>query len=192
MYKLCKSEQSAARQKELEQGLMELMRTTRYEEISISDLCQQMNIPRKAFYRYFSGKDGALHGLIDHTLLEYESFDVVKKANKRTLVGDLQRFFGFWQCHSPLLEALDKSDLFGMLTQRSIDYAISETVFPERLMSAEDIQMRGHVIQFAICGMMTMVLQWYRSGYQARQEDMAKIAARLLERPLFPNLEKLL
>ena len=71
MYKLCKTEQSAQRQRQLEEGLLTAMRTKRYEESSISDLCDQMGIPRKSFYRYFSGKDGALHALIDHTLMEH-------------------------------------------------------------------------------------------------------------------------
>ncbi len=192
MYKLCKSEQSATRQRELEHGLMEMMRTTRFEDISISDLCQQMNIPRKAFYRYFSGKDGALHGLIDHTLWGYEGFDSQLRPGRRTLKGELERFFEFWQSNHHLLEALDNGDLFGILIQRSIDYAVAETVLPNRFLSAEDIQMRGHVIQFAICGMMTMVIQWYREGYTTGRQEMARIAARLLERPLFPDMEKLL
>ena len=82
MYKLCKTEQSAQRQRQLEEGLLAAMRTKRYEEITISDLCDQMGIPRKSFYRYFSGKDGALHALIDHALLDYESFtaEFLKKS----------------------------------------------------------------------------------------------------------------
>ena len=72
MYKLCKTEQSAQRQRELEQGLLAIMNSTRYEDITVSDMCQKLNIPRKSFYRYFSSKDGALHALIDHTLMEFE------------------------------------------------------------------------------------------------------------------------
>ena len=75
MYKLCKTEQSAARQRQLEQGLLQVMSTSRYEDINVSGLCQKMGIPRKSFYRYFSSKDGALHALIDHTLMEYGIFD---------------------------------------------------------------------------------------------------------------------
>ena len=69
MYKMCKTEQSAARQRELEEGLLNIMLSRHYDEISVSELCDQLNVPRKSFYRYFSGKDGALHALIDHTLL---------------------------------------------------------------------------------------------------------------------------
>ena len=45
MYKICQSEQSAKRQKELEQGLLQLMLRHNYEDISVSDLCEHMNIP---------------------------------------------------------------------------------------------------------------------------------------------------
>ena len=60
MYKICQTEQSARRQRELEQGLLQLMLRKNYEDISVSDLCEHMALPRKSFYRYFSSKDGAL------------------------------------------------------------------------------------------------------------------------------------
>ena len=56
MYKLCKTGQSAQRQKELERGLLKMMKHRRFEEISVSDLCDQMQLPRKSFYRYFSAR----------------------------------------------------------------------------------------------------------------------------------------
>ena len=71
MYKICKTEQSSQRQRQIEQGLFQLMRIMRYEDISISDLCEKLQIPRKTFYRYFSGKDGALYALIDHILIDF-------------------------------------------------------------------------------------------------------------------------
>ena len=74
MYKQCRTEQSAARQRALEQGLMETMMNCHYDEITVSDLCEYMQIPRKSFYRYFSNKEGALHALIDHALMDFDSF----------------------------------------------------------------------------------------------------------------------
>ncbi len=188
MYKLCKTEQSAARQRQLEQGLMELMTAMQYEDISVSDLCQQMQIPRKAFYRYFSGKDGALHAMIDHTLLEYEAFGYAHKNRRRTLTGELTQFFAFWQQHDRLLNALCRSNLSGVLMDRTIEYAISETVVPGRFLENEELGMRSHVVQFAICGLMSMVLRWHQNGYLENAQEMAQVAARLLEKPLFPDV----
>lgn len=193
MYKFCKTEQSAARQRELEHGLLQVMSTLRYEDINVSDLCQKMGIPRKSFYRYFSSKDGALHALIDHTLMEYESFGGNRLARVgRTLHGDLKSFFEFWIQHEKLLNALERSSLSGVLIERSISYAASETVFPNRFLPGEDRGMRQHVVMFAVCGLMTMVLQWHHGGYQESASDMAVVAARLVTQPLFPNVSHLL
>ncbi len=192
MYKLCKTEQSAARQRQLEQGLLAAMLTARYEDINVSDLCQRLNIPRKSFYRYFSGKDGALHALIDHTLMEYEGFSVNLKTDRRTLSGDLEHFFEFWQVHKGLLDALQRSDMSGILVERSIDHAVSEAVFPGRFLPNEARVVQNHVVTFAICGLMTMMVQWHRSGYRESPQSLALVAERLLTQPLFPFASTLL
>ena len=71
MYKMCKTEQSARRQRELEEGLLRAMSNCHYEQISVSDLCDRCAIPRKAFYRYFTGKDGALYALMNMMHSDY-------------------------------------------------------------------------------------------------------------------------
>ena len=97
MYKLCKTEQSARRQRELEQVLARMMLTTRYEEITVSDFCAFAGIPRKAFYRYFSSKDGVLHALIDHTMMEYEQFrDPGSRADYKSMLKEMEHFYQFW------------------------------------------------------------------------------------------------
>ncbi|MBQ8579981.1 MAG: TetR/AcrR family transcriptional regulator [Oscillospiraceae bacterium] len=188
MYKLCKSEQSARRQRQLEEGLLRVMNVTSFEDITISDLCQQLGIPRKSFYRYFSSKDGALHALIDHTLMEYEQFNAARPADSRSLNRDLETYFLFWLEKKPFLDALAKNGINGMLFERSLRYVSTETVLPSRLLDGEAQRMRQHVISFTICGLMTMMLQWYADGYKETPAEMAAIAARLITMPLFPDI----
>jgi AcrR family transcriptional regulator len=192
VYKLCKTEQSAARQRALEMGLLAAMQTRRYEDINISDLCHRMGIPRKSFYRYFSGKDGALHALIDHTLMEYESFAGRHEREKRTLTGDLEQYFLFWLEQKVLLDALERSGMSGILIERTIRHAISETVLPQRFMTQENRQMQQHVIKFAVCGLTTIVLHWHHDGYKESPRSLATVAERLLTQPLFPEASQLL
>jgi len=193
MYKLCKTEQSANRQRQLEQGLLQAMLTSQYDEISVSELCSRLDIPRKAFYRYFDGKEGALHALLDHTLMAYESFPVIyAEGEKRTLVRDLEQFFLFWIRQKPLLDALQRSGLSGVLIERAIAHAAVETTVPRRFLRAEAQQMQQHVTMFGICGLMSMVLQWHHDGYGESAHFMASVAVRLLTQPLFPDAQKLL
>ena len=185
MYKLCKTEQSAARQRELEHGLVVVMNTMRYEDISVSDLCEKLNIPRKSFYRYFSSKDGALHALIDHTLMEFDVASDYVESKKRSMQSDLETFFLFWVQQKPLLDALERSGLSGILIERAIDYSVSEGTFAADILSNETARMQRPVMMFAVCGLMTMMIQWHHDGYRDSVSDMAKVAKRLLTKPLF-------
>lgn len=184
MYKLCKTEQSANRQRELEQGLLEVMATCHYEEITISDLCEKMGIPRKSFYRYFSGKDGALHALIDHTMLRYEeigSFEQFQLGSAGE--NELVRFFTFWKKQKPLLDALERSGLSGIMIERIMNLSLSEA----GLRNIYDSSRMGegeYTVLFAVCGLMAMVFQWHHGGYQQPEERMAEMAYRVMSRPL--------
>jgi AcrR family transcriptional regulator len=190
MYKMCKTEQSARRQQELEEGLLQAMGNCHYEQISVSDLCDRCGIPRKAFYRYFSGKDGALYALIDHTLLQYEGFQFDEPSvEMRSYQSDLEQFFRFWLRQKPLLDALKRSDISGVLVTRAIEHALSDVGMPIRFLPQQDRAARRHAIMFGVCGLMSMVLDWHDSGYDLSPREMSVIAAKLMTEPLFAQID---
>lgn len=191
MYKLCKTEQSAARQRELEMGLLKAMENSRYEDISVSDLCDQLQIPRKSFYRYFTSKDGALHALLDHTLMEFEDYAMSYQSGyNRTVQLDLESFFQFWYQHKALLDALARSGIVGMLIERAIAYALTDDILPRRFLPEENLEMQKQITMFGVCGLMSMVLTWHHSGFEKSAGEMARTAARMLSQPLFPQAER--
>lgn len=192
MYKQCRTEQSANRQRLLEEGLLKAMTAQHYDEISVSDLCAQMEIPRKSFYRYFSSKEGALHALLDHALLDFESFaGPYFTGDQKRMQQDMERVFAYWQHRKPLLDALRRSNLSGVLIQRAIEHALSESAFHRSFLPSEDRTAQEYVTMFAVCGMMSMVVQWHHDGYPQSIHQMAQIAVRLLSRPLFPDAESI-
>lgn len=187
MYKLCKTDQSSQRQRELEQGLLAMMENKRFEEISVSDLCDRMQIPRKSFYRYFSSKEGALFALLDHTLMEFYETGGIEGLRGGTPTGDLERFFVFWKTHKKLIDAIQRSNLSGMLVERAVNLAKQEKLMPGYVKSWEDT-LQDVAMSFAVCGLMSMVLQWHYEGYRIPTERMAQAAVSMLSRPLIPNL----
>lgn len=189
MYKQCHTEQSSRRQRQLEQGLLNAMLKKHYDEISVSDLCDEMGIPRKSFYRYFSSKDGALHALIDHALLDYDSFSVAESVvQKQTAVRFMEKMFSYWIQCKPLLDALEKSNLSGELIQRAIAYSKQQDNIPVFLVT-NDRQVQDYGTMFAVCGLMSMLVQWHHDGFSQSVEQMAQLAVRLLSQPLFPNVD---
>lgn len=186
MYKLCKTEQSTVRQRQIEEGLLALMQTRRYDDITVSDLCARLEIPRKSFYRYFSGKDGALIALLDHRLMEYENRpDENVNLWEHVFYVDLDWFFTFWKLQKPLLDALEHSGLSGMLVERAIRNSREAQIFDYGSYSPEYVEAST---AFTVCGIMSMVLQWHHEGYGRSVEEMAALARELLGRPLVPGL----
>lgn len=184
MYKLCKTEQSAERQRQLEQGLQKAMLTQQYELISVSDLCDRLEVPRKSFYRYFSSKEGALFALIDHTLMEFIQVPPKsRKSRESAAIADLERFFVFWHERKSFLEALKRSRLSGLLVERATSHALNERLMPMFLYD-EPEHFQKMAMTFVVCGLLSMVLDWHQGGYQQTPAYMAQMATQMLSHPL--------
>lgn len=185
MYKICHTEQSFKRQRSIEKGLLALMLKHQYEDISISDLCASLQIPRKTFYRYFSSKDGALYALLDHTMMDFQLSEN-NPFNKSAAPEVLQRFFYFWYEQAPLLHALQRSSLCGILVERATTFALREKMMP-RYMLSWDSQYQTIALSFAISGLMTMVIQWHLQHFLQTPEEMTRIATTMLTQPLISS-----
>lgn len=182
MYKRCVTEQSARRQRELEAGLLAAMATRQYEDISISDLCDTMGVPRKSFYRYFSSKDGALYALIDHTLSEFSGEFFTQEIT--ATIDTLERFFRFWKAHADFLDALSKSDLGGILLQRSIMLVMDQELLSKQLLPFDRKSSQEYAITFLISGLMSTVVQWHLSSFQEDPRELAVIAAQMMTKQI--------
>ena len=188
MYKKCATEASAARQRQLEQGLLAAMSKRRYEEITVSDLCEELGIPRKSFYRYFSGKEGALHALIDHTIQEFEMEYIPQMiVEKSNFQQGVELYFRFWLKKKAFLDALQRSGLSGVLMERSITNAARSALEENRHLLPEHRTMKMESIVFALCGLTSMVVRWHHDGYTMDVKSMSTLATRLLTQPLFPE-----
>ncbi|MBQ7001923.1 MAG: TetR/AcrR family transcriptional regulator [Oscillospiraceae bacterium] len=185
MYKQCQTARSAARQRELEQGLLQIMQKKRYEDISVSDLCVELGVPRKSFYRYFSGKDGALYSLIDHALMDYDGFDIYREqAQENQPLYYMEQVLLYWVGQRQLLDTLEKSNLSGMLIQRAMAYSKNIDTIP-RFMQITDPQLREYGTMVTVCGLMTMIVRWHHDGFTKDPKEMAQLALRLFTQPLF-------
>ena len=181
MYKKCKSEQSSARQRKLENGLLEIMQLHHYNDISVNDICAHMQIPRKSFYRYFSNKDGALYALLDHTL-EDCSRNIDQQHTIEQAIG---KFFSFWDDHKMLLDALERSNLSVKLLDRACEFAMLEHGLVNRLMQRFPFFEKKAVVIFLSTGLINIVLDWHKNNTQTHIDKMVKTVTTLLIEPLF-------
>ena len=177
MYKICHTEESSQRQRGLEQGLLEALGSKPYEKITLTELCSQLNIPRKTFYRYFPTKDDCLLALVDHTLSDCN--DIALKGWDGSTALDEQvllRFFRYWLEHRSFLDAIQDNGLQPLLLDRT-------TVIVDRMKERSSFGhfARDQVEYFIAQGLMTTVLRWHHFGFQSSPEEMAAVFGHLLE-----------
>jgi len=145
----------------------------------LTDLCRQLGIPRKSFYRYFPTKEDCLLALIDHTL--YDCNDIALKGwnGSGTLDENVQlRFFRFWKEHQLLLDVIRDNGFQYLLLDRT-------TVIVDRMKENTEPQSfaRDQVEYFVAYGLMTTVLRWHHYGFRSSPEEMAEVFAHILQSP---------
>ena len=187
MYKQCKTERSEARQRLIENTLFDMMRHGSYDDITVTELCDVLKMPRKAFYRYFDDKDSALRALIAHTLEDYVKTPV-DTTGPRYLSKELSAFFNFWIEKRELLEALDRNGRLTEIMTLSLEFPLDTVVSLDKLLPNEEPAMRDKIYRFAIGGLISIVIEWFRDDFATPVDEITRLAVRVLTKPPFPIL----
>ena len=179
MYKHCATEESARRQRQLESCLLELMLVGNYSQITISHICDLAGISRKSFYRYFSSKEGCLCALMDHAIFDGASYYLPGHTDDRSVQINYTRFFQYWKEQHRLLDALSQNNLSMALVERMLVYISQEErefqiLYRDRKDDAHERSL------FYIGGIMSLVLDWHRSGYRKSIAQMSHILSDLI------------
>lgn len=176
MYKICHTEGSSQRQRQLERGLLLAMQNRSYEKITLTDLCRQLEISRKSFYRYFPTKDDCLLALIDHTLSDCNTVALTGwEGNQELKQIHLERFFTYWRDQKHFLDAIRDNGFRYLLLERT-------AVIVDAMKENEPITdfARNQVEYFVAHGLMATILRWHHFGFQSPPEKMALTFAQLL------------
>lgn len=176
MYRHCTTEETARRQRQLEQCLLHAMERKRYADISVRALCQDAGISRMAFYQYFDSKDDALLALIDHTLQDFGSFGCTP--------GELERFTAYWRQNKPLLDVLHANQMDDLLTDRALELVLAEDYdFRSWLRPAAD-DCEDFILRFTVQGIICVIQTWHRNQFCQTTGQIAGLLQRILLQPL--------
>ena len=142
-----------------------------------------MNIPRKAFYRYFNTREGALLALIDHRL-EDMARSLQGGKSKDSVLMNMDAFLHRFMEQKPFLDILKENDLHSLMIKRAIIKAMDGSIFPLHLTADLSNYVHRQGVLMTISGMFTVLLSWHDSGFACPVKHMAEIIYTLTTQPI--------
>ena len=182
MYKHCNTEEAARRQRQLEQCLLELMADIPYSAVTIAQICDRAGVSRKSFYRYFDSKEGCLHALLDHIIMDGSAYFLPEKNADNPSLDFCIRLFQYWQHQTPLLNALEKNGQSLQLLQRMVRYILEEEPAYASFVGISPEYIMEHTV-YTVGGLMGLVLTWHHEGYHKTAEQMGHLLYQLSQHP---------
>jgi len=176
MPKPCVTEQSARRQRWIENGLLELMLRRTFDEITVTDLCRHLELPRRSFYRYFRDLPDVLDSLLEHT------FQDMAISERPLSLEEFAEHYRFWMDRRELLDALGRSGLIRMLFEYTIRYTDTDAI--RDYIASDDPGMSRQISTFILTGFISLVIDWHADQFRRTPEEMARLAWSLLFSPI--------
>ncbi|MBQ6999838.1 MAG: TetR/AcrR family transcriptional regulator [Oscillospiraceae bacterium] len=172
------------RQRQIEDCLFENLQHIPYHSISVSDLCRQVGISRKAFYNYYQDKDACFCAIVDRLIREamIQAAAVPADASPmETVVAMLD----FWKNQKVFFDVLIRNSLYHFFLLRNIDYVLQENQGVLKLLNTPEVHSDMDILACYVSSQITLVLQWYFRSFDTPTEEMARKLLRLLHVPMF-------
>lgn len=187
MFKSCQTEYAHQRKKLLQTSLLDLLDVKPYQDITVKDICQQADIPRRTFYHYFESKEDVLDTIVADTMMLC-SLEVASgcQTGKGSVLASFSRIFRFWQVdeYRRRLDLLLKNGLEPRLMTYSSNWVRTET-FSFLRQADLDPKLMEIGLMVGVVDFFSLLFYWSRNGYQETAEQMAEYAVWVLPRAFY-------
>ena len=186
MTTFCHTEYAVQKKALLETSLLNLMLQHPYKEITVTDICQEAEIPRRTFYHYFESKDDVLDAMIENLMQRCflnVMFDLHlgPECKKESFV----RIFRFWEGDNRTkLDALIRNGLESRLMTWSLQFIRAERI---GILSNSNLDPKLVEIglMVGVTDFFSLLFYWSRDGYLETPEQMAEYAIWVLPQAFF-------
>lgn len=185
----CKQQGKAAKyvQKKILSALLCLMEHFSFEEITITQVCQEAQISRASFYRNYDNKENALLHNIEQLTenfkqdSEQDMYNFQKEANSPKTSAEhlFHLWFQFIFDNQDFFKLLSKNHLFYMFQQVGIS-PNDDSFYIRHLYTVYHVpELNKYLFNCVISAQYSMVEQWVANGCQENVNQMAKLMTNL-------------
>ncbi len=179
MYKKQTSRIAMQSQNWIADSVVRLLETYSFQEITVTQICQEAQLVRKTFYRNFETKEDVLHYILDHL---FESFQGKIDIYTMEPFEIFTHYYEYWAEKKQLLTYLHRDDLFYILTKKYIEYA--DSIRLHFLFMKGDINkqtgLEPYVVHFIAGGMVAILEHWLELDFKESIATLTSLTETLL------------
>lgn len=155
-------------------ALFSLMKRKPFQQITITEICEEAAIGRKTFYRNFELKEDVIDFQLDLLCAEYE-----KAINDAPLDEKLRQHLAFIQSHTDYFITLYNNGL------QQIANAKFSVFLPDTMpLWSENPVEQAYRSQYIIAGIEAVQRVWVERGFKESLDDVVAIVQRAHERQI--------
>lgn len=177
---------SPQRKAQIEDTLLDLMAHIPYEQITVKDIAEKLNIARKTFYHYFPNKTACLESLADRLIFECSLAEMQTLPPDAPVQAIYELRLRFWITHRNFLEAINRNGLGAFLLDRFLQYLKREDKLLQQKLSRPHMKMDEDILFFYMSGQLFLLLRWCHEGFSLSVDEMVRKYLRLTHEPLLP------
>lgn len=183
MYKNCRDQKTATRQKEIALAAIEVLANNTSKRYSTAQLCEMISIPRRTFYHYFETQDDLFSYCIQYLQDEYVHYDLSVSPVKSSQEA-LEVNFRFWYQEQNIIRVLIEYGKYYALVYHIGDN-LAKNGFGDFVSYYEKgsrtYQLNTRLLVLTI---MTIFLDWMDDGFCTPVSIIARSAVELITKPL--------
>lgn len=160
-------------------ALLSLMKRKPFQQITVTEICEEAAIGRKTFYRNFELKEDVLDFYMDHLCLAFE-----KEILGKTTDEQLYLYFSFSKQNIDFFSALNQNGLLP-LCQRKFSKFLPDTM----PIWSEDAVRQEYCSRYVTAGVEAIMQVWVEHPFK---EDIASVVsmARQMQERLVPVMKR--
>lgn len=175
MEKICKTEKAEQKKMSFEETLLNLMAKNDFSKISVTQICEELKLPRRHFYQYFSSKEDLLKSMIVRFIEQIDYFEIVSLSKGyASSENELFRCLRFWKENESVLNILERNHLISYLVECITEHIIQEERKIPTIQWSENIEHSDSNIRFIVGGTMSIIIDWYKKGYPETIEKLSQ------------------
>ncbi len=163
---------------------LEMLETTPYTELRISDLCQKLGIGRKVFYSRFRDKEACLNAVMDQVFHEAMVYSVRNMPELMFTLEGTRIILEGWKKQGAFLEILRRDRLQDRMVARAVEFSIQEDAQILSILDAPGHPCDRDILSCFMAIHFGLLLRWQARNFDTPVEEMAKKYLRAVCMPL--------